>query len=126
MPCDPNILLRVLAEAEAGDGWMHWLGIAVAVGGGVLIAWLGYVAWRNKDDFRITVRRGRVGFHGRFPASRRADTASFLLNDVAPGGTIRVIGNWLPGRVLRITVQGRIPMGQSQRIRNFMKITLNG
>ena len=117
---------RHLLEWEGDAEWTVQSRIAAGVVAIVFFGWIGYAAWHDKNDFRITVRRGRVGFHGRFPLGRRADTTGFLLNDVAPGGTIRVIGNWSAGRVLRITVRGNISEGECQRIRNFLKITLNG
>ncbi|MDB5298571.1 MAG: hypothetical protein JWO87_234 [Phycisphaerales bacterium] len=103
-----------------------WYGRAAIVVGVAMIAWLGYIGWKKKGDFRITVRAGRVSYRGRFPAGRTAETSDFFLHDVAPKVPICVIGNWTRGRVLRISVQGRIGSGEAQRIRNFLKMTLNG
>ncbi|HZL36284.1 MAG TPA: hypothetical protein VFC78_13280 [Tepidisphaeraceae bacterium] len=117
--------LRLLSTAFE-EGPAPWYGKLIAAAGVILLAWLGFIAWRGKDDFRITVRRGRVHFRGRFPPGRRSDTADFLLREVAAPGVFRVIGNWNSQRILRIAVQGNISDGQRQRIRNFMKITLKG
>jgi hypothetical protein len=84
---------------EANSPWFGTV-IALIV---LLLAWLGYHAWYNKDDFRITIRRGKVDFHGRLPHESRWRISEFLLRD-----------------------QGRVPHGDCQRIRNFMKLTLKG
>ena len=115
-----------LSQLEFNDSPAPPWAKPVALVGLAFLIWLGYAAWRNKDDFRITVRRSRVSFHGRFPLGLRPDAEHFLLNDVAPAGTIRVIGNWRPGRVLRVAVQGNVSCGQVQQIRNFMKLVLKG
>ena len=91
------------------DASIYWK--AVVVLGVATLAYLGYTAWHNKDDFRVTVRKGRVDYHGHFPPGKRGDATAFLLRDVAPRHTLRVIGNWTDKRVLRITVQGRISAG---------------
>lgn len=114
-----------LAALDDARG-VPWYGKLIAAGGLVLLIWLGFVAWQGKDDFRIVVRGGKVKVRGRFPVGCRADAADFLLNQVNPPGTLRVIGNWTPGHVLRISVQGRLPPGEQQRIRNFMKLMLKG
>ena len=113
-------------SAAFDDGPAPWYGKLIAGAGVILLAWMGFIAWRGKDDFRITVRQGRVHFRGRFPPGRQSDTADFLLREVAPVGAIRVIGNWSSQRVLRIAVQGDASAGDRQRIRNFMKMTLKG
>jgi hypothetical protein len=114
-----------LAAADAyASGYSDYYTFAAVAAGLALLGWLGYSAWRNKDDFRITVRNGEVYFRGRFPRHQQAAIASFLLDDVAPASTIRVLGNWGPYRVLRIAVRGRISVGDAQRIRNFLKMNV--
>lgn len=81
---------------------------------------------RNKGDFHITVRGGRISFHGRFPLALRPDAEQFLLHDVAPTRALRVIGNWKRDGVLQITVRGNVSAGQVQQIRNFLKLNLKG
>ncbi|HET6249943.1 MAG TPA: hypothetical protein VFE47_19795 [Tepidisphaeraceae bacterium] len=109
----------------SGDGYY---GYYEAAGGLMTLALFllgGYYIWLNKDDFRITVRKGEVHFRGRFPPGRRAEVTAFLLQDIAPATTVRVIGNWKAGRVLRIAVQGKISAGEAQRIRNFFRMVLS-
>jgi hypothetical protein len=99
-----------------------------------IIAWivLAFVAvllwriWRGRHDFRLVVRNGAVQFHGRFLANQRAAATEFLLKDVAPSDTIRVTGDWIGQRVLRVNVYGPLSEGDRQRIRNFFKLALHG
>ena len=44
----------------------------------------------------------------------------------APPGPLRVTGNWSARRILRVRVHGNVSAGQSQQIRNFLKMTLKG
>ncbi len=103
-----------------------WYGKCALAAALLLLGWIGYWTWSNQNDFRITVAGGVVKFTGRFPPNQRGSATEFLLRDVSPAATIHVIGNWSPRRVLRIRVTGRIPPGDQQRIRNFMKMLLKG
>src|SRR6185437_6218787 len=111
---------------DAGDDAIPWSVKWIAIACLIAFIWFAYAAGRRRGDFCITVRGGQVLFRGKFPPSRRADTTDFLLRELAPPGTVRVIGNWSAHRILRVDVQGKISTGDGQRIRNFLKITLRG
>jgi len=82
-----------------------------------LVAALAYSYWRFRGDFQINLSRGAVHFRGKFPAHRKADTANFLLHDLALTGRVRIVGTWTHRHMLRIDVHGA-PQSQ-QRIRTF-------
>ncbi|HWE01679.1 MAG TPA: hypothetical protein VG326_04655 [Tepidisphaeraceae bacterium] len=119
-----SIALFIALSNDQGNS--PWYGSLMAALGVASLGWLGFHAWHNKDDFRITVRRGKVRFHGRLPRGQRGRIVDFLLRDVAPSATVRVIGNWAGQGVLKVSVQGALSPGDRQRIRNFMKLTLKG
>jgi hypothetical protein len=101
-------------------------GRAIAAALVALVAAIVIIGLQKKADFRITVRRGKVSYRGRFPADRMGVISDFLLHDLAPSAPIHVIGNWTRGRVLRVSVKGKIGDGDAQRIRNFLKMALRG
>jgi hypothetical protein len=109
-----------------GSEMLPWFGRLIGAVVLAAVAWLAFAGWRNKDDFRITVKGGRVQYRGRFPPGSMADTSGFFLHDLAPANPIRVTGNWTQGRVLRVAVQGKVSEGEKQRVRNFLKMTLKG
>ena len=122
-------LVWPLLEAFAADGQTEtyevpWYGKFFAGAAVLLFGWIGFRLWRGKPDWQITVRDGKVDFHGKFPQRQKADTAIFFLRELAPKHPLRIGGNWSGNRTLRVAIHGKLPMGDAQRIRNFLNMTM--
>jgi hypothetical protein len=100
-------------------GFEHFVLLAILV----LIGWLAY---RGTFDFIITVRRGKVTFRGRFLELAKGETVRFLRDDIAPRGTVRILGRRTSRGVLRLRFWGPLDAGQRQRVRNFLSVALRG
>lgn len=88
----------------------------------VIVA-VGVVMWfalRPRWDFTIVVQNGDVRLQGKLPAIQRAAIADFFGGEASSAGNVRIRGRRPPRGPLVLQIDGDLPAGDRQRIRNFL------
>ncbi len=97
-----------------------WMLALVAVVGLAIFAYLRY---GKRADLSIVVDGGDVRFIGAVPQAKQAIIAQFLREDMELTQRVTNRGRRVP-QGWRFDVEGPLPQGDQQRIRNFLLATL--
>lgn len=97
-----------------------WMLAVVAVVGLAIFA---YLRRNNRADISIVVDGADVRFSGAVPQAKQAVIAQFLIEDMELTQRVTIRGRRVP-QGWRFAVNGPLPQGDQQRIRNFLLTTL--
>lgn len=96
-----------------------WVAVLVVV---IAVSIL-FFAKRAKGDLSIVINNGDVRFSGAIPQAKQATIRHFLMDEMHVDTRVTIRGRRVP-QGWRFAIDGQIPLGDQQRIRNFLLMTL--